>query len=351
MGVETSVGSPVTGGDPSGVWSARCARRCGAVLTVLVTGLGAGAVLAQDQYTLLVTGASGGAQIKENHDRWRATLVTALRNLPAFDDDHLIVLAETPGPGIGRASREGVRQAGEQLAGRMGEDAVLYVVLIGHGSFDGIDAKFNLVGPDLEAAEWDALLSRLPGRLVFVNTTSASFPFLKRLAGRGRTILTATESVVQRYDTVFPEFFVEAFVEPAADRDKDGRVSILEAFEFASVGVRQWYQQRGRLATERALIDDTGDGRGTEAGQPGPDGLTAARLYLGAGLEEAEVVTDSRLVPLVARRQELRQEVDVLKATKADMSAEAYQRDLERVLLELARVSRQIRLPASARRR
>ena len=314
----------------------------GAVLTILVTGLGARPAVAQEQFTLLVTGASGGAKFKENHDRWRARLVTALRNLPAFDDDHLIALAETPGPGIGRASREGVRQAVEQLAGRMGEDAVLYVVLIGHGSFDGIDAKFNLAGPDLEAREWDALLSRLPGRLVFVNTTSASFPFLERLAGRGRTIVTATESVVQRYDTVFPEFFVEAFVESAADSDKDGRVSTLEAFEFASFGVREWYQQRGQLATERALIDDNGDGRGKEAGQPGPDGVTAARLYLGAGLAEAEVA-DPRLAPLVARRQVLRQAVDDLKAAKADMSVEVYLGDLERVLIELARVSRQIR--------
>ena len=345
MGAETSVGAPVTSGGCSVAW---LAKLCVGVLTLLVTGLGARPAVAQDQYTLLVTGASGGEKFKENHDRWRAALVTALRNLPVFDDDHLIVLAETPGPGIGRASGQGVRQAAEQLGGRMGEGAVLYVVLIGHGSFDGIDAKFNLVGPDLEAAEWDALLSRLPGRLVFVNTTSASFPFLEKLTGRGRTIVTATESAVQRYDTVFPEFFVGAFVEPAADRDKDGRISILEAFEFASFGVRQWYQQRGQLATERALLDDNGDGRGTEAGQPGPDGSRAARLYLGAGLEEAEVVTDPRLAPLVARREELRQVVDDLKAAKADRSAEAYLRDLERVLLELARVSRQIRLRASS---
>ena len=160
----------------------------GAVLTILATGLDARPAVAQDQFTLLVTGASGEARFKENHDRWRAALVTALRNLPAFDDDHLIALAETPGPGVGRASREGVRQAVEQLAGRMGEDAVLYVVLIGHGSFDGVDAKFNLAGPDLEAAEWDALLSRLPGRLVFVNTTSPASRFSNGWrAGAGRS--------------------------------------------------------------------------------------------------------------------------------------------------------------------
>ena len=339
----------MTTGAVWGAWPARWrVPLWGTVLMILVTGLGARPAVAQDQFTLLVTGASGGAKFKENHDRWRAALVTALRNRPAFDDDHLIALAETPGPGVGRASRAGVRQAVEALAGRMGEDAVLYVVLIGHGSFDGIDAKFNLAGPDLEAAEWDALLSRVPGRLVFVNTTSASFPFLERLAGRGRTIVTATESVVQRYDTVFPEFFVEAFVDPAADSDKDGRVSILEAFEFASFGVRQWYQQRGQLATERAMIDDNGDGRGQEAGQPGPDGVMAARLYLGAGLEEAEALADPRLAPLVARRQALRQAVDDLKAAKADMREEVYLGDLERVLIELARVSRQIRRASSS---
>ena len=349
MGAATSVGAPVTAADrylaELGRWRARFR---GVVLTVLMTGLGAGPVLAQDQYTLLVTGASGGAKFAETHDRWRAQLVTALRNLPAFDDEYLIVLAETPGPGVGRASREGVRQAVEQLAGRMSEESVLYVVLIGHGSFDGIDAKFNLVGPDFEAAEWDALLSRLPGRLVFVNTTSASFPFLERLAARGRTIVTATESAAQQYDTVFPQFFVDAFVDPSADRDKDGRVSILETFEFASFGVRQWYRQRGQLATERALIDDNGDGRGEEASQPGPDGLAAARLYLGAGLEEVETVTDPVLAPLVARRQTLQTAVDDLKAAKDDMTAEVYFRDLERVLIELARVSRQIRLRASS---
>jgi hypothetical protein len=348
MGAATSVGAQVTHGDRfpalARVWLVA------AVLAVLVTGLGARPVWAQDQYTLLVTGASGGATFKEKHDRWRATLVTALRTLPGFDDDHLIVLAETPGPGIGRASREGIRQAVEQLTRLMGggEDAVLYVVLIGHGSFDGIDAKFNLVGPDFEAAEWDALLSRVPGRLVLVNTTSTSFPFLERLSARGRTIVTATESAVQRYDTVFPQFFVEAFVGSSGDLDKDGRVSILEAFEFASLGVRQWYQQRGQLATERSLIDDTGDGRGKEAGQPGLDGQVAARLYLGAGLEEAEIVTDPALAPLVARRQALRAAVDALRAAKEQMNAEAYGRELEQTLIELARVSRQIRRRASS---
>ena len=307
-------------------------------------------VSARDQYVLVVSGASGGAAFREKHARWRDALVTALRRLPGFDDTHLIVLAETPGPGVGRASRAGVRQAVDRLAGLMGDDAVLHVVLIGHGSFDGVAAKFNLVGPDLEAEEWDRWLGALPGRLVFVNTSSSSFPFLRRLSAPGRIVITATESAVQRYDTVFPQLFIDSLSDAAADGDRDGRVSVLEAFEFAGFGVRQWYRQRGRLATERALIDDNGDGLGREAGQPGPDGPVAARLHVGAGPGQLPAaVTDSAAAALMARRAALEEAVHALKAARPRMRAEAYRADLERTLIDLARVSRQLRCLASSR--
>ena len=328
------------------------ARRYGAAVllgAVLAGGMAPASLSAQEQYALVVSGASGGAAFRERHAQWRDALVTALRGLPGFDDTHLIVLAETPGPGVGRASRAGVRQAVDRLAGLMGDDAVLHVVLIGHGSFDGVDAKFNLAGPDLEAGEWDRWLGRLPGRLVFVNTTSASFPFLQRLSAAGRTVVTATESAAQRYDTVFPQFFIDSLTDAAADEDRDGRVSVLEAFEFASFGVRQWYRRRGRLATERALIDDNGDGRGREAGEPGPDGSVAARLYAGAGPgRPPAAVTDPAVASLLARRAALEEAVHALKAARPRMPREAYLDDLERTLIDLARVSRQIRQSSPA---
>ena len=315
-----------------------------AVLAALLTGLAPAAPSAQDRYVLVVGGASGGDEFRERHARWRTELVGALRGLPGFDEDHLIVLAETPGPGVGRASRAGVRRAVDALAERMGDDAVLYVFLIGHGSFDGVDAKFNLVGPDLEAGEWDRWLRDLPGRLVFVNTGSASSPFLRRLSAPGRTIVTATGSAAQRYDTVFPRFFIGALTDGAADADRNGRVSVLEAFDYASLGVREWYRQRGRLATERALIDDNGDGRGREAGEPGPDGLVASRLHVGAGPAVAlPASTDPALASLMARRAALEETVHELKAVRPRMSAASYLEELERTLIELARVSRQIR--------
>ena len=307
-----------------------------------------GPAAAQERYALLVSGASGGPKYAETYERWRVAVVASLRSQPGFLDDHLIVLAETPGPGVGRASREGVRQAFADLRPKMTNDTVLFVILFGHGSFDGIDAKFNLVGPDLEVSEWAELLETLAGRVVLVNTTGSSFPFLERLSARGRVIITATDSAAQRFDTVFPQFFVQALDEPSSDLDKSGQVSIWEAFLFASYQVHQWYEQRGQLSTERPILDDTGDGLGKEAGQPGPDGLLADSLFLSAGIEHPELMSDPALVPLVERRIALETEVENLRLRKTDMSPESYLEELERLLIELARVSREIRSMTSS---
>ncbi len=317
-------------------------RLLGLAVAAGLSALGVGAVVvAQERFALIVSGASGGAPYAERYDTWRAALVTTLRTDLHFQDEALYVLAETPGPGVGRASREGVRQAVEALAERLRDDATLLVVLIGHGTFDGIDAKFNLVGPDLEASEWRELLEPLPGRLVFINTTSSSFPFLERLAGPGRIVITATDSTEQRYETRFAEFFADAF-KPSSDFDKDGRVSVWEGFTGASAAVRRWYEQQGRLSTERPVLDDTGDGVGKEAGAPGVDGTVARRTFLDRPVDPVRA-SDPALASLLARRTALEAEVDALKARRGEMPAPAYAAELERILLELARVSREIR--------
>jgi hypothetical protein len=297
---------------------------------------------AQERFALIVSGASGGAPYAERYDTWRGALVTSLRGDLRFQDEHLFVLAETPGPGVGRASREGVRAAIDTLGERLGENATLLVVLIGHGTFDGSDAKFNLVGPDLDASEWRGLLDRLPGRLVFANTSSASFPFMAQLAGQDRIVITATDSPEQRYETRFPAFFVDAFKVERSDFDKDGRVSIWEAFSGASMEVVRWYEQQGRLSAERPVLDDTGDGVGKEAGAPGIDGTTARRLFLDRS-EEAVRTTDPALAALLDRRLDLERAVDDLKVRRDQLTDAAYAAELERLLLELARVSREIR--------
>ena len=225
----------------------------------------------------------------------------------------------------------------------MTKDDQLLVLLIGHGtSLDGDEAKFNLVGPDLSASEWSDLLRPLPGRLVFVNTTGASFPFLRKLAGKGHVVLTATDAAAQQFETVFPEFFIKAFDDAAADLDRNGRVSIWEAFTYASAGVRQWFEQKGQLPTERPLLDDTGAGVGREAQNPGTDGAIARVTYLEPDAALA-LPADTALAGLMRRRADLETLLEELKARKESTPPDQYDAELEKLLVEIARISAQIR--------
>jgi hypothetical protein len=312
------------------------------LIFALCLALSAVPSLAADRYAVVVTGASGGDEYAQKYDTWRVSFVATLRDKLGFDQSHLIVLADHESDGVALATRASVQRVLGDLRKRLGKDDLLFVLLIGHGtSANGEDAKFNLVGPDLRASEWADLLKPIPGRLVFVDTSGASFPFLAKLAGRGRLVLTATDSAAQQFETVFPEFFVKAFDDPAADLDKNGRVSIWEAFSYASAGVRQWFDQHGQLPTERPLLDDDGDGVGREAQNPGPDGSLARAVYL-----DADAAADAGDVPLAALQKakaDLERQIEDLKSRKASMAPDAYAAELERLLLELARVSQQIR--------
>ncbi len=296
---------------------------------------------AGDRYALVVSGASGGPAYAQKYDRWRTALLTALREKYGFENSRLFVLGETPAEGVARATRENVRAAIATIRGRMTGADLLLVVLFGHGTFDGSVAKFNLVGPDMDAREWGDALAGLPGRLVFVNTASASFPFIEKLAGKGRFIITATGSPVERYETVFPEYFVKALTDPESDQDKNGRVSLWEAFSAASQAVRQYYQQRGQLPTERPLLHDYVDGMAKEANVPNVDSPLARGLYLGP--DRATATADTALAALERQRDDLLGRIDDLKAKKPSMPAAEYEGQLETLLVDLARVSQQIR--------
>jgi len=297
---------------------------------------------AAERFVLVVSGAAGSPSIAEEHAQWRKTLLQALDAPLRVPGDHVIVLAGRPADDATSATRERVEAAFATLRARMRPADLLCIVLIGHGTFDGIEAKFNLVGPDLEAGEWNALIGRLAGRVVVVNTTGASYPFLERLASPGRVVIVATASPAQKYDTVFPRFFTAAFADAESDLDKDGRTSIGEAFTYASTRARHWYERRGQLPTELGLLDDNGDGVGQEAGKPGPDGAVASRLFLDAG-PEAATSADPAISELIARRDALEAAVDELKRKRAFMPPEDHARELERVLVDLARLSRRIR--------
>jgi hypothetical protein len=319
-------------------------RGCAAVAAaLLLTFCLASRAAAAERYALVVTGASGGDVYAEKYARWRASFVETLRVKFHYEPQRLIVLAETPGDGVQKATRENVRAALGNLRTRMTKDDQLLVLLIGHGtSLDGEEAKFNLVGPDLSATEWGELLRPLPGRLVFVDTTGASFPFLRKLAGKGRVVLTSTDAAAQQFETVFAEFFIKAFDDPAADLDRNNRVSIWEAFTYASAAVRQWFEQKGQLPTERPLLDDTGAGIGREAQNPGADGAIARVTYLEPDAVLA-LPADAAVAGLMRRRAELENLLDELKARKESIPPDRYDAELEKLLVEIARISAQIR--------
>lgn len=310
-------------------------------LLALVALLSAGPVQAQDRYALVITGAPGGEAFVKTYATWAQQLSSALTDQLGFAAEQVVVLAGTASEPSQQSTHQNVRAAIASLRNQLQKDDLLLLVLVGHGTLDDGLSKFNLVGPDLNSEEWGTLLTDLPGRLIVINTTGASFPFLRDLAARGRIVVTATESTAQRYDTVFPEHLIAAFRDPAADLDKNGRVSVWELFVRASKGVASHFERQGLLATERALLDDTGDGQGIEAAGTGQDGALARATYLER--DAAAVDADPELTQLLNRRRTLEEQAERLKQRKPTMPIETWEREFETLMIDLARVSRRIR--------
>jgi len=297
------------------------------------------------RYAMLVQGASGEDQYAVQHRSWVDALAKVFRDRFKYDASHLIVLTEKPGAGEERADAATVRAALARLSKSMTASDQLVIVLIGHGSGQGSDLKFNLMGPDLSVTEWATALTSVPGRIAVVNTASASFPFIGALAGPGRVIITATNTTSQRYHTVFPEGFVEALSSDAADVDKNSRISLLEAFTYATRLVAQHYERAGTMATETGAMDDDGDGKPRTGPATGPDGNVAALTYLDSAVVATS--TDPEMQKLLVRQQALTEQVDDLRRRQGSMPAAQYESELEKLLTELAVVSRDIRLRSS----
>jgi hypothetical protein len=312
--------------------------RAALALAALLT---ASAAAAEQRYALLITGAPGGEAFVAPYAERAQQMTAVFTEGLGFPPDHVVVLSGTAQAEPAQSTQQNVRAAIAALRRQVQRDDLLVVVLMGHGTVDGGLAKFNLVGPDLTSAEWGELLRELPGRVVVLNTTGGSFPFLRDLAARGRIVVTATESIAQRYDTVFAEQLLAALKDPAADLDKNGRVSVWELFVRSSKGVAAHYERQGLLSTERALLDDTGDGAGIEAAGTGEDGALARATYFQR--EAAAVDADPELAELLARRRTLEEQAERLKQRKPSMPIEAWEREFEALMIELARVSKRIR--------
>jgi hypothetical protein len=308
-----------------------------ALLLLLLVGTPA-VVCAQSTHLLIVVGLAADPEHGELFKKWGATLVESASQKLGIPQDHVTLLADQ------QATRDAVVKAFGALAAAAGEEDTVAIVLFGHGTFAAKTAKFNLVGPDMTAQDFAPLLARLRSkRVVFVNTASASAPFLEALSGPGRVIVTATRTGGEMYATLFGGPFVEAFTAEAADGDHDGKVSILEAFDYARRAVAAAYQREGLLPTEHSLLDDNGDREGSlEPGRQAKDGMSAAVFSLGSMRPQA-LPADAKLRALYLERQELERRIDALKLLKSGMDPEKYASELEKIATELALKTRQIR--------
>jgi hypothetical protein len=295
------------------------------------------------KFALIISGASGEESYAKQFAQWTAALHGALTGKLGFAEERVKVLAEQPaGEASPRATAEEVTRTFEALRAAVGPNTTLFIFLIGHGSFDGKQAKFNLVGPDLPVAAYNNLIGALSAeRVVVFNMASASGEFVKPLSAKGRIIITATRSGQEQNATRFAEHFIVAMTNREADTDQNGRVSILEAFNYATVQTAGYYSRAGRLATEHALLEDNGDGVGHQAAEGG-DGALARVTYLDS-LTVEQAAGNAQTLRLLRERTRLDEEIEQLKARKAQMPPAEYETALERMLIELAKVSRDIR--------
>jgi hypothetical protein len=310
-------------------------------LCVALMAVPAAAHAQGDRYAVLVQGASGEEQYATLHREWIDSMAKLLVDRFKMDKSHVAVLTEQPRAGEQRSTAENVKTVFGGLAKQLKADDFLFVLLIGHGGGQGAEAKFNLIGPDLGVAEWAALLKPIAGRMAIVDSTSASFPYLAGLAGPGRVVITATNSNAQRFHTVFPDAFIRALTAEDADVDKNGRISLLEAFTYASRLVAQHYEQENHLATEKAVFDDTGDGVGRDAAGKGPDGTIAGLTYLDA--VAVATSSDPAVQQMLERQRVLTEQVDELRRNRPTMKADDFDREFEKLIIELSLVSRDVR--------
>ena len=298
-----------------------------ATLVLLLASLGAVPAAVAAPSVLLVSGAEGEETYRDaflrQTDQWKAA---------AARGGAVATVAET---------REDVRVALEQE--KSGNDP-LWVVLIGHGTWDGKVARFNVRGDDLTADDLAAWLAPVKRPLAVLNLSASSAPFLAKLSGPDRLVVTATRSGSEQNYARLGEFLAPALTDPAADMDADGAVSLLEAVLTAAGHTVAYYKSDGRLVTEHALIDDNGDGAGTPAewfrglrptkkpqNAAAVDGARARQFFLVPSAGDEKLTADQK-----KRRDALEQQISALREAKAEMKEDVYYGRLEALLRQLA---------------
>jgi hypothetical protein len=244
-----------------------------------------------------------------------------------------------------QATKDHLTSTLNAVASQAKPDDDFVLILIGHGTFDGVDYKFNLPGPDITAVELAALCNHIPSkRQLVVNTTSASGASVAVLERPGRAVIAATKDGLEKNATIFARYWVEALHDPAADLDKNQAISALEAFEYAQRKTATFYEEQKRLATEHSVFEDTGKGMPTReaSAETGEGRLLSSFTLLRLGAAQIAAAKDPAVRALMAKKEELERKIDILKYQKAAMPEDEYKKELTAALLELARVQEEL---------
>jgi len=299
------------------------------------------------KYALIITGAAASQEIKGRFWQWSASLHDILSRDYGYTKDTITLLFDDGGDEQltdfridGSSRRQDIEATISRLSEQLEAGDQLSIILIGHGSSTDDAAKFNIVGPDITGNEFAALLQGFNQQdLVIINGISAGYEFSTALSARGRVVLSATRTRAERYDPMFPQFFIEALESRAGDRDKNARVSVLETYLYASQSVLAWYSDQGRLPTERAVLDDNGDAVfSLEPASGAGDGSLAEIAYFDLS-NGSEIKQSPQALQLHTQMQEIERSIFLLRGQKTNYLEEDYWQQLEALLIDLARTT------------
>jgi hypothetical protein len=298
--------------------------------------LGCGALAHADIYFVTVAGLGG----EPDYEQRFTALATDLDHIAkaAGPSAHVVTLA---GP---QATRDQLQQTLSDIAAQAHAEDVLVMTLVGHGSFDGTQYKFNLPGPDVSAAQLASWCDRVAAsRQLIVNTTSASGGSVKALQRHDRVVIAATKTGTEKNATVFARYWVEALQDPGADTDKNQIITALEAFQYATRKTAAFYETEKRLATEHAVFEEGGRAEPVrDATADGGAGRMLASFALVRLGGVSATTSDPAKLVLLRQKEQLEQKVDLLKYQRAAMSPEDYRAQLTQTLVALAKVQQEL---------
>jgi hypothetical protein len=270
-------------------------------------------------YYVTIAGLGGEPEYEQRFQMWAQEAERILKTAP---DARLETLSRES------ATRAHIRAMLDRIAKSAAAQDTLVLMLIGHGTFDGVDYRFNVPGPDITAEDLAGSLDRIPaGRQLVVNMTSASGGSLDALRSGRRVVVSATKSGTEKNATIFARYWMEALREPGADADKNQVISAAEAFRYASRKTAQFYTAEKRLATEHAVLD----------GEQMATSLAVVRFG-----ETAAYAADPAKRKLLERREAIEEHIDRLKLEKAAMPAAEYKKQLTALLLEMAAIQEEL---------